>query len=353
MAAPQNSISLAAIRYLLMRTALLVGAGFSRWAANIPVASELFDFGIAIWPGDLSRLSLLFTEKQLWDISHPEGAAEVFIADVLGSGSGAAREALLWYIGRRLTEPLIRFERSFRRERRRTLAIGEPFAAKLPGVRNARQYLSALRAEGDLVGVVTTNYDLLIEYALGPKGFFYGQKGETLEGYRSPFRKAPVTLSGDILLAKLHGSLSWDDRRKYSDARRAITGRALIVAPTPEKVPPRSLAEIWKSAARIVTDAERLIVFGFSFNPYDAAVLSVLRDAGAGLTQVEVVDLVSRRTSAAELWPTAEIRERQPPDRVTEPSPVPDFNTSFEAARAACSAARSTIDEAQVTLFDT
>ena len=55
-------------------------------------------------------------------------------------------------------------------------------------------------------GIVTLNYDLLVEYALGSRGFNYGAIGEVLRG-RGPYPvslwRNPVALSGRIPLAKL------------------------------------------------------------------------------------------------------------------------------------------------------
>jgi len=64
--------------------ALFLGAGFSKWAADLPVASQLFDFDIEPWgPREYKKLEIVKSLKHNWDISHPHGLTEQFIADAL------------------------------------------------------------------------------------------------------------------------------------------------------------------------------------------------------------------------------------------------------------------------------
>jgi len=165
-------------------------------------------------------------------------------------------------------------------------------------------------------GIVTTNYDMIVEYALTTRGFNYGSPGERLVG-RGPYPVSqwqnPVILRGSTPLAKIHGSISWDHGARYTDGRRALTGNALIVAPTPEKQPPGELVTVWALAERILRQADRLLVFGFAFNPYDLAVLRLLRDAGEKLRDVLLVDIDPPVQRAAELWPDADVQATPPP----------------------------------------
>jgi hypothetical protein len=251
--------------------------------------------------------------KEQWDVIHADQSSEQFIASVLEGGFAKQQAALIWYLGRRLNEPFLWRQSFGGRERRRTLSIDETYKKHLPGLTQARAFL---RHHGlnDSSGIVTTNYDLLVEYALGSRGFNYGVLGEVLHGPGAhPMRQKPVVLSGSTPLAKLHGSLSWDLDRRYSDGRRALTGNALIVAPVPEKTPPTSLAAVWELARGILRAADRLVVFGFAFNPYDKAVLELLRRSGAHLQRVEVFDLLSREEQARQLWPLASVSCGPPP----------------------------------------
>ena len=136
-----------------------------------------------------------------------------------------------------------------------------------PGVVPARDFLVRL---GIVTGLLTTNYDLLVEYALGTKKMNYGEHGEVLTGrgsYPSSQWSNPVTLVGSVSVAKMHGSVSWDENARYTDGRRGLTGEVLIVAPTAEKSVPNSLRRAWDLSAHILGRSDRLVVFGFGSTP--------------------------------------------------------------------------------------
>ena len=216
---------------------------------------------------------------------------------------------------RRLTEPFIWTEFHAQRPRRHVLMIDENRRFDIGGVVEAKHFIQQFR--GPLLsGIVTTNYDMLVEYALGTKGFNYGAPIEVLSG-RGPYPlsqwRNPVTLEGEIPLAKIHGSISWDEQGHYTDGRRAITGGALIVPPTPEKRPPEVLGHVWDLAGRILERADALLVFGFAFNPYDEAVLKLLQSAGRNLESVLVVDIDPKIGLARDLWPVATVTSCLPP----------------------------------------
>lgn len=295
--------------------ALFLGAGFSRWAADLPVARQLFDFDIEPWgPRDNHKIDIVRSRKQSWDKTHPDGLAEQFIADALDFPK-KDKEAVLWYVVRRLSEPFIWKEFHAQRSRRHVLMIDENRRFDIEGVAEARDFLQAFCGPL-LVGTITANYDMLVEYALGTKGFNYGVRNQRLIG-RGPYPvsqwRNPVRLKGEMPLAKIHGSISWDENGCYTDGRRALTGGALIVAPTPEKQPPVSLEHVWHLAARILERATALVVFGFAFNPYDEALLTLLQDSGRNLEWVLVIDIEPKVERAQRLWPTATIMACEPP----------------------------------------
>jgi hypothetical protein len=295
--------------------ALFLGAGFSQWAAGLPVAKNLFDFDIELWgPRENTKLETVKLLKQNWDIAHPDGQSEQFIAEALNFQE-KERQAVLWYIVRRVSEPFIWKEFHSQRWRRHVLMIDENRRFEIVGVKKARGFLQRF-CNPSLGGIVTTNYDMLVEYTLGTKGFNYGVPNQTLIG-RGPYPvsqwRNPVTLKGKIPLAKIHGSISWDENAYYTDGRRGLTGHALIVAPTPEKQPPKSLKFVWELAGGILEKATRLVVFGFAFNPYDEAVLNLLQSGGKNLETVLLVDIESRNESACHLWPRAAVVLSQPP----------------------------------------
>jgi hypothetical protein len=158
---------------------------------------------------------------------------------------------------------------------------------------------------------------MLIEYALGTGGFNYGILGQVLRGRGKysikAWNRGEVVLTGHIPLAKLHGSINRDITGYYSEGRRGITGRALIVAPRSEKRPPLELKADWDLAVKMLTSASKLIVFGFAFNPYDKAALNLLSDSGKNLSSVLLINRTSKENIAKVLWPKAKITSCPPP----------------------------------------
>jgi hypothetical protein len=294
---------------------LLLGAGFSKWAADLPVAAGLFDFEVdSFGPRERARLELVREIKRDWDEKHPQAYSEQFIEYILVSRNEEAKRAVLWYVVRRLSEPYIWREWHAGRRRRHVLMIDEHRKFDTSGVRAAQTFLSKFMTQ--FSGIITTNYDLLVEYALGTSLFNYGHQGEHLTGrgaYPISQWKNPVVLKGIIPLAKVHGSISWDADGRYTDGRRGLTGNALIIAPTPEKKPPGMLRREWKLAAHILRNSSRVLVFGFAFNPYDEALLDHLQNNGRNIQKVMLVDISPRLDRAKKIWPHAEVSSSLPP----------------------------------------
>jgi len=303
------------------RLSLLLGAGFSKWAAGLPVAAELFDFAIeSFGVRDDRKIEVVRLAKSAWEQEHAEGLVEQFIAHALAD-SPNIRTAVSWYIVRRLSEPYIWKEWHAGKWRRHVLMLDENRKNERAGVTRARDFL--VRLSPLLSGVLTTNYDLLVEYALGTKLFNYGQLGEVLTGrgaYPLSQWRNPVTLQGSIALAKMHGSISWDLEGRYTDGRRGITGNALIVAPTPEKTAPATLASQWELASLILEKSTSLLAFGFAFNPYDEALLNHLQEHGCNIKHVIVVDKDPKPDRVRRIWPEAHVWVLPPP---SEDDPEP------------------------------
>lgn len=294
--------------------AFLLGAGFSAWAAGLPVVAQLFDFAIKTFgQREERKLSIIKEAWKSWISNNPESHNEQFIATAL-AGETRVRTAVLWYITRRLSEPYIWSEWHSGRWRRHVLMIDEYRKNSCPGIRRAQGVFNPLYLQ--LAGIVTTNYDLIVEYALGTKHFHYGEPGEKLYG-RGPYPvsqwKSPVRLCGSLPLAKMHGSISWDECFRYTDGRRGLTGNALIVAPKPEKLPPAKLAGVWELAGTILQATRHLVVFGFGFNLYDNALLSHFREHGRSIERVTIIDLSPKPERARSIWPNAEIKIACPP----------------------------------------
>lgn len=146
-------------------------------------------------------------------------------------------EKVLWYIVRRLSDPFLVNDPWDARTR--IPMLDEKVVSEMEGVINARTFLNKCKSK--ISGIISSNYDLLIEYALRSGGFNYGIQGQHLPGRglysSSKWNRKPVTLSGFISFVKLHESINRDAAGYYSDGRRAITGKALVVAPVQEKQP--------------------------------------------------------------------------------------------------------------------
>jgi hypothetical protein len=312
--------------------AVLLGAGFSKWAAGLPLLSELFDFAVQPWGvREASRQERLRQVKADWDVAHPGDYPEEFVAYALAAGGKTARD-MVWYIARRLLEGFIESRMPYSTGRR-TFAIGDG-RGPVHGTPFLRHIMSCR-------GIITTNYDLLVEYALGPKGFNYGIPGEVLRGYGIWPHASPCHLTGLIPLAKVHGSVSWEASgshavrrgsfvghtrevpepattsvcrpQHYFDGRCGITGKALIVAPTPDKAPPPDLQPEWELARLVLASSRRVVVFGFAFNPYDEAILNLLNTAQPRVEAALLVDTSPPVERCRSVWPEAEITVAAPP----------------------------------------
>ena len=294
----------------------MFGAVFSKWALDLPLANQLFDFQITPFGArEATKLVKVKRIKNNWDAENPNEPTERFIADAL-TRYDINKEIILWYIVRRLSEPFIWHDKYGNRIRRHVLMVDENRKFEIEGVRKAQSFISAIRATKRISGIITTNYDLLIEYALGTKGYNYGVQGQRLVGrgaYPVSQWVRTVILSGDISVSKIHGSLSWDENGYYTDGRRGLTGNALIVAPTPEKEPSELLKLHWVLANQILSNTTDLVVFGFAFNLYDGAVLNLLRSSGRNLRRVLLIDIYPKIELANSLWPYAKISSSLPP----------------------------------------
>lgn len=285
---------------------LLLGAGFSKWAFNLPLVDHIFDFDISTTNEQESRkLELLESDWSKWRSKNLEGTPEKFIYWSIYKSSHR-RSRIIWYVNRRLTEPFMtRISGSY------TAAMfDERVVRENEQIIKIKKFLLSI-VHFKLNGIITCNYDTIIECALGTSGFNYGIPSEQLYGRglnpQFPWQNAHVRVSGEIPLLKLHGSLSWDSAVKYTSGKPGRAGNALIVPPAPEKEPPAELADIWSYAAKVLGRSECLIVFGFGFNPYDVALLEFLRINGAKLNKVLLIDPYPNIDAAKALWSTSEI----------------------------------------------
>lgn len=138
--------------------------------------------------------------------------------------------------------------------------------------------------EYSLEGIVTTNYDLVVEKILGPStkgklgGFNYGRQGQPAQGkhqINSQRWWGPVTIDGTIPLLKLHGSLNWalsdkEDIDVWVDCRPSLSRkyRPLIVPPH-DSSHDKILSQIRLKALEVLSSADVWIFCGYSFPDHD------------------------------------------------------------------------------------
>lgn len=271
------------------QTVLLLGAGFSKWSCDLPLVSELFDF--KVHPDNLAeekRVARLQKHYDSWKRANPHSNNEEFVR--YSQAQPNRFNLTNWYVTRRLCEPFI-----VQRSRRYTWYVNSYHPRNHKGIRKANDIIEAVQQSASLpVGIITTNYDLIPEYVLGTRRFNYGKDREQI-GYTPYPYPAPLYTAGEIAIAKLHGSISWDHDRKYPDCRCGLTGKCLIVPPIAEKKAPKILRQQWSLARSLLSACKKLVVFGFAFNAYDKAICSFFTKHIPLTSKVILVDLVDHR----------------------------------------------------------
>jgi len=248
--------------------------------------SQLFDSGFSnLTEKEARRASSVSSEYVRWKGQNPAKSAEQFM--LYAKNNRQFWKKTIWYVTRRLTDPFI-----IESSRRFTPFINSSYARGFPGVVKTRQFLEGFPQNGSLK-ILTLNYDLLIEYALGLKGFNYGTPNEQLGFHPYPYPK-PAHASGLITVLKLHGSISWSDTKKSPDGRYGLTGTGLIVPPEPEKVPHPALKTFWDMASTALRHSDTVIAFGCAFNTYDTAFIELVRTSIRPDCSFSLIDIYDR-----------------------------------------------------------
>jgi hypothetical protein len=286
--------------------AFLAGAGFSKWSCDLPLVSGLFDFDMQVdSAAEEKRLVRVRTLYDNWRRDHPNQNNEVFITAT--QTKPGQFNLVNWYITRRLTEPFITNS-----GRRHTWYVNSSRARTHPGIKRASDLLSEIQRFGRL-GLLTTNYDMVFEYALGSKGFNYGVYGEQIGWQPHPYIK-PLHVTGAVPLAKLHGSLSWGIEGKRPDPRFGLDGKCIIVPPMARKRPSKIFPDQWRVAKAILNQSRVLVVMGFAFNEYDREARSFLSKQSKRIRRVIVADVSDIRPRIQSLFAIQELIHINPLD---------------------------------------
>lgn len=292
---------------------LFLGAGFSKWAFDLPLVNQLFDLNIsATSEQEVKKLALIEKDWGDWREKNPDVTPEKFVYWCMNKSSHR-KSRIIWYVSRRLTEPFMtKIRGSYT-----SAMFDERSIRENERIKYLREFFTKL-SENGLSGILTCNYDTITECALGMSGFNYGVIGEQLFGRGInplfPWQNAHLQVTGSISLAKLHGSLSWDINTKYTSGKPGRNGKALIIPPAPEKKTPVELQYTWALGAKLLEQSNILIIFGFAFNPYDQALLEYLKQHGSNLQKVILVDPFPNIASAQALWPDVSIQVIDPRD---------------------------------------
>lgn len=270
-------------------TALILGAGFSH-AAGMPLTRDLLS-GDTYVPSKTAskKWSSLLDDYEAWFHKNPGKGVEQYLAELYSIEFGYRAE--LWSVAVHLITATLGTPRH-----------GESVAGRARyssmitrGYRDAahRAFWDVILKGVDLTGVVTTNYDILIERSLrhrpmtGRPGFHYGGFPVPMKvlGWEDPFagaRRKVTVIEGRVPVCKLHGSVNWfvdhGSVHIHTDARHAFSLRnpCAIVPPTPEKRIPGWLEPVWVAARECLSSAHLWIVCGYSLPDYDIQVRDLL-----------------------------------------------------------------------------
>jgi hypothetical protein len=306
----------------MTRIAVIAGAGYSR-AGGWPDTSAILDHGAwAMTAGKAARYQAVRDAYDAWKATAPNPSGDVFMAEVVGGRvRGVTWEMVVEVVQGTLASPGVNPRAAY--SPRYGDSLMQP--SRVP---SHAAFFTEVLAAGDLSGVVSLNYDLLVEKVLQPAplprsampGFHYGGlphpqvcTGRASSPFPRDRAREPLELVGAVPVWKPHGSLNWHrqwadwDRTSaritiYPDLRAAFrgTGEAAIIPPVmvEDSVPPW-LAGIWARAAALLGSVEEWWVAGYSLPDADVALREMLRAAAdAGTLRRIYVRNLSDRTRA-------------------------------------------------------
>lgn len=286
------------------KVALFLGAGFSKsW--GLPLASEVLNMESVreeVFPGKWQR-GLLREIKSVWNATADRHKKEVDEFGRILHGSELFAK-FVSFLALRLSSEHWRVGKA----RETKWGAGDHIRKQKIIPTGYHEFLSAFNGV-QLLGIVTTNYDIVIEKLLGPRssgrlgGFNYGMPGEHLVGRHavsSQWSYGPVTMTGAIPLLKLNGSLNWAISRngelvKYIDCRpsRGRRYRVLLFPPAHGELVEK-LKPMRDHAHKVLRNAEIWVVYGYSIPDYDLEVRKLLQSSAALVSKVVIFDVNPR-----------------------------------------------------------
>lgn len=174
--------------------------------------------------------------------------------------------------------------------------IGDTLDSQTNGQHDPSLYQQLLkRLPIENTSLISLNYDLLLDQALKKSGLSPDYCLDFLDVTGNAGQESPSTTPfgrGDIKLFKLHGSLNWgycpscfttvftrDHKVTRTEVCPTCDGllSALIVPPTPMKVPPSPfLSALWKKAEWELSQAREIVFIGYSLSDADANIRYLL-----------------------------------------------------------------------------
>ncbi len=163
------------------------------------------------------------------------------------------------------------------------------------------------------ISIVSLNYDLMIEHALGWTGFNYGEAASKMHWPQIPFPMLNGSLpdfTKSLMILKPHGSMNWLICNKCGlvicgvdnlwQLRRTFpficvcekcggkTDRLLV---PPVKIRRSSFFDpIWGDIGSVLEEATGLFVVGYSFPEYDAYIADRIRDRLNPNAEIAIID---------------------------------------------------------------
>lgn len=276
------------------RTVFILGAGFSRAvSSSMPLTDEL---GSEV----VDRLGL--TDDPRAPLEFRGGDFERWMSHLaedqpfLSAHENLENRALFLRVSEAIADVL---------DNRQQAVLGQPWPAWFPRfIRLAHQQLAA---------ILTFNYDTLLECAVAtgllydpgiPEQVAWTELTDDVPGWPAGVMRAGATPAATLRLLKLHGSLNWywvpEDITGASVARRILPGRFGAPEPyteenrrrdvpgrTPLVIPPATvksafyrnplMRELWRQSFDLITDAQEVVLFGYSVPTGDLTVADMLR----------------------------------------------------------------------------